>query len=162
MLSDGLFSTADLRLMELELLCVLEWNLNPPTTHLFVRLLMALFDAPRASETSHASPRRLRAVSESALRYADEVRLHVQFNEYPSSMIAVAAVICSLKRVGVHMDVVSRWMRRVKWFLCGVFLILVKKERGGVTRTHADFSSSSFRVGKEVQKETRRGGRAQL
>ena len=103
-LSDNLFSASDLRLMELELLCTLRWNLSPPTVHLFVYLLISLFEPTDPT---------LRRVERRALRYADHVRSSLSFVKYPASMIAVAAIICSSKYVGIDMSRVSNWMRRV-------------------------------------------------
>lgn len=102
-LSDGLFSEADLRLIELELLVTLKWLLNPPTVHASIHLLLVLFEG--AIDVA--------SVGRRALRYADLVRSDLEFLRYPPSMIAVASVICALKQKGVEMHVVSDWMRRV-------------------------------------------------
>mmetsp|Transcript_13985 Transcript_13985/g.45643 ORF Transcript_13985/g.45643 Transcript_13985/m.45643 type:complete len:342 (+) Transcript_13985:126-1151(+) len=103
-LSDEIFSAADLRLMELELLCTLKWHLHPPTFHTFVNLLVLLFDKRQVD---------FEAVCVNALRFAESTRLHADFIKYPPSMIAVASVMCALKQLQVHPDVVTTWMHLV-------------------------------------------------
>ena len=103
-LSDGIFSAADLRLMELELLCTLKWHLNPPTFHTFINLLTVLFDEGDID---------LELLASRSLRFAESTRLHVDFIKYPPSMIAVASIICALKQLDVRADVVTKWMHLV-------------------------------------------------
>jgi len=102
-LSDGVFSAADLRLMELELLCTLKWHLHPPTFHTFINLLLVLFEKDVDSEL----------VGEQAFRFAERTRLDAGFIKYPPSMIAVASIICALKKLDVSQAVVTKWMQRV-------------------------------------------------
>jgi len=103
-LSDGIFTAADLRLMELELLCTLKWHLHPPTFHTFLNLLLVLFrDGAVDVET----------VADRALRYAETTRVHAAFVKYPPSLVAVASIICALKELGAAPEVVAAWMHRV-------------------------------------------------
>ncbi|KAJ8613495.1 hypothetical protein CTAYLR_002167 [Chrysophaeum taylorii] len=104
-LSDGIFSAADLRLMELELLCTLKWHLHPPTFHTFLNLLLVLLEHDKVDTD---------LVGERAFRYAEHTRLHADFIKYPPSMIAVASIICALKELDVKADVVTQWMHRVQ------------------------------------------------
>ena len=106
-LSDGLFSAADLRLMELELLCTLKWHVNPPTVQAAVHLLLALLGTCGAHDLD------LELVAQKALAFADLVRGDAAFLQYPPSMTAVAAVICALKQARAPMAVVGAWTRAV-------------------------------------------------
>lgn len=124
-MSDKIFSASDLRLMELELLCTLKWHLHPPTVTEFVHLLLLIFDddddddgeqcVSSSRQYLNMEPsERQQQIAEHALRYADLTRIDSDFLKYPTSMIAVASVICALKQVGVPMTVVSNWMSRVQ------------------------------------------------
>jgi len=111
-LSDGLFTASDLRLMELELLCTLEWHLNPPTVHAAAHLLAGLLeDMPNLEAGPFVDPEE---VADRACGYADQARADASFLEYPPSMVGVATVICALKAMNAPIDVVQQWMARVE------------------------------------------------
>lgn len=103
MLSDGRFSLADLKSMELDLLVVLRWHLHPPTFHAFIALLLEFLDA--------SLDRGL--VEDYAFRLAEQTRKHYDFVKYPPSMIAVASILCALKLLQVEAHCVTQFMRRV-------------------------------------------------
>eukprot|EP00633_Aureoumbra_lagunensis_P003757 CAMPEP_0197285820 /NCGR_PEP_ID=MMETSP0890-20130614/1158_1 /TAXON_ID=44058 ORGANISM="Aureoumbra lagunensis, Strain CCMP1510" /NCGR_SAMPLE_ID=MMETSP0890 /ASSEMBLY_ACC=CAM_ASM_000533 /LENGTH=291 /DNA_ID=CAMNT_0042753655 /DNA_START=168 /DNA_END=1043 /DNA_ORIENTATION=+ len=99
-LSDGVFSAAELRFMELELLCTLNWHLHPPTFHTFINLLLVFFKNNVDTDL----------IGTRATRIAETTRLHAEFINYPPSMIAVASIIYALKQLDVESHVVTDWM----------------------------------------------------
>lgn len=103
-LSDGIFSASDIRLMELELLCTLNWHLNPPTAIEFVNLFLVFIENESLEHKVH----------DTAIHFAKLSRTSTNFLMYPPSMIAVASVICALKHLDVPMAEVEQWMRRVQ------------------------------------------------
>lgn len=140
-LSDGAFTPVHVRFMELELLCALKWRLHPPTVQSFVHLLCVLVDNSVNEE----------AIVDTALRFARQSRLSVEFLKYPPSMIAVASILCALKSLGVDMCVVAEWMHTVRECnlsyahrpdasdlvtRCGIMLIHVDRQINGGDASH--------------------------
>lgn len=103
-LCGGLFSRADLRLMELELMMTLGWLLNPPTIHSNVHHLVALVDS---------DSRDRRSLVDRALKYADKAREDYAMLRYPPSLAAVAAVVCALRTLDAPFEETAKFVDRV-------------------------------------------------
>ena len=102
-LCGGLFSRADLRLMELELMMTLGWLLNPPTIHSNVHHLVALVDS---------DARDRRSLVDRALKYADKAREDYAMLRYPPSLAAVAAVVCALRTLDAPFEETAKFVVR--------------------------------------------------
>ena len=133
-LSEGVFAAEDVRLMELDLLCTLEWKIHPPTVAAFCELLAALVDggaaapAPRAAIAATARGLGRRALADPA------------FLAYPPSMVAVNATICAMKQHGLGPSDVDAWMARVR--RCA----LSYAARGDAARRVVDCGARLFRL----------------
>lgn len=92
----------DVNLMELDMLRVLKWRLHPPTYHTFLNLLLELFDVDATN------------VAERAFQFAEHTRFHVDFVQYPPSLISVASILCALKSLDYDSAVVHRWLSVVR------------------------------------------------
>jgi len=106
-LCGGLFSRSDLRLMEVNLMMTLGWQLNPPTVHANVYHLLALVPAELVGDR----PRRV--VRDRALEHAEQYRADYAFLRYPPSMAAVAAVVCGLRAVDAPRRATEAFIARV-------------------------------------------------
>lgn len=91
----------DVNLMELDMLRVLKWRLHPPTYHTFLNLLFQLFESE------------MDGVEEKAFQFAEHTRFHVEFVQYPPSLISVASILCALKCLDCDAAVVHRWLGAV-------------------------------------------------
>jgi hypothetical protein len=98
-LSGGLFAAEDLRVMEMELLVVLNWYLNPPTANACVFQLSVLVDRVDA-----------KAVEAEALRYCALARGAYGGLRFAPSLVAVAATVCALRRQGADLADVRRFL----------------------------------------------------
>ncbi|KAK7242866.1 cyclin-A,F-box protein 1 [Aureococcus anophagefferens] len=103
-LSEGVFAAEDVRLMELDLLCTLEWKIHPPTVAAFCELLAALVGGRAAAPRAAAIAATARGLGRRAL--ADPA-----FLAYPPSMVAVNATICAMKQHGLGPSDVGRGWR---------------------------------------------------
>jgi len=124
-LSGGLFCSEDLRLMELDILCVLNWLLNPPTANAAVYQLMVLL-APFAETLD------LPRVERKALAYCDLARASYEAIAYPPSLVAVAASVCALRRSGASLAGVTQFLKIVT-----ALDLPYAREDGAAARFHA-------------------------
>mmetsp|Transcript_26129 Transcript_26129/g.78427 ORF Transcript_26129/g.78427 Transcript_26129/m.78427 type:complete len:364 (-) Transcript_26129:99-1190(-) len=107
-LSAGLFRSSDLRLMELEITMVLGWRLNPATAVHQVADLVAVLGGVEGGAAAD-----LARVEAAALAYAEAARVDYRFLRYPATLVAVAAVLCALRRSAAQAAVAARFVEAV-------------------------------------------------
>jgi len=103
-LSSGLFTRDDIRLMELEMLRVLKWRLAPPTVAAFADLLLVL-------EPRDAVRARVGALAE---QFVNLSYVHDALRGFEPSTLAVASIICAYREAGEPKGEVERWTAVVK------------------------------------------------
>ncbi|KAI8909335.1 hypothetical protein DFJ77DRAFT_118539 [Powellomyces hirtus] len=90
-LSGGAFPPSGLRVMELWILTVLSWNLNPPTPHMFLDYFLDLFLFKTEVKMSLFTV---------ANQYLDLIQREYEFVAYRPSVQAAAALKCTLRGEG--------------------------------------------------------------
>lgn len=100
-LTEGVFTREDVRLMELELLCVLKWRLHPPAAETLVGLIVELYGGAAAEQ-----------VGVSALAYARQARRDLAFVGQ-GAVVAGAAVLAALREHDAPRLEAERWAARL-------------------------------------------------
>jgi hypothetical protein len=101
-LADGTYAESDIKLMELELLRVIQWKLHPVTPQAVMsHLILYVADAA----TQHA-------VLEDAVTFLDVALPETEFMKFAPSVQATAAVLCAFETSGLAG--VDEWCARVR------------------------------------------------
>lgn len=90
-LADGTYLESDIKLMELELLRVIQWRLNPVTAQSFMNHLVQYVPCERTKATVH----------EDAVTFLDVVIPEYEFLAFPASVQGAAAVLCAFEAAGL-------------------------------------------------------------
>mmetsp|Transcript_3293 Transcript_3293/g.7382 ORF Transcript_3293/g.7382 Transcript_3293/m.7382 type:complete len:487 (-) Transcript_3293:805-2265(-) len=102
-LADGTYLESDIKLMELELLRVIQWKLTPVTPQSFMTHLVQFIPCTDAR----------RLVQEDAVTFLDVVIPEYEFLKYSPSIIGTSAVLCALKTVRVDGELSQAWAASV-------------------------------------------------
>ena len=101
-LADGTYAESDIKLMELELLRVIQWKLHPVTPQAVMsHLILSVADAA----TQHA-------VLEDAVTFLDVALPETEFMKFAPSVQATASVLCAFETSGLAG--VHEWCARVR------------------------------------------------
>jgi hypothetical protein len=101
-LTEGVFTREDIRLVELELLCVLRWRLHPPAIETFVGLFVELYEGAAKSK-----------VEASALAYARAARRDLGFVGARAA-VAGAAVLAALREHDAPRAAAIQWSEKLQ------------------------------------------------
>mmetsp|Transcript_1599 Transcript_1599/g.2200 ORF Transcript_1599/g.2200 Transcript_1599/m.2200 type:complete len:299 (-) Transcript_1599:99-995(-) len=113
-LSNSQFSVKEIEGKELEMLTMMDWHLNPPSSsRVVVNLIYFIPEYWEEDETSggKSSKAEISSIFEVS-RYLTELSLHVSeiFFKYKSSEIAFAAVVCAMDALKDKLSL-PRWVR---------------------------------------------------
>jgi len=105
-LADGAYLESDIKLMELELLRVLRWQLNPVTPQAFMTNLVQYIEGAEVR----------RALMEDAVTFLDVVLPEYEILKFKPSVQGTAALLCAFETTRMDMEVVRNWADSVSKF----------------------------------------------
>ncbi|GBG29736.1 G1/S-specific cyclin-D2 [Hondaea fermentalgiana] len=105
-LADGTYLESDIKLMELELLRVIQWKLTPVTPQSFMAHIIQFIPCPETRRVLH----------EEAVTFLDVVIPEYEFLHFTPSVIGTAAVLCAFSTTNVHDDMARAWAASVSCF----------------------------------------------